>query len=118
MPSWGQVLSPAEINDVIAYLSIPETGESDTTAVPEKDDSLAKAEFLFIQQCAPCHGISGEGRDNIPALANNEFVQNNDEAALQSFIATGRPNTAMAGFSGRLSEEEMSLIVQLLKSWP
>ena len=119
MPNWGQVLSPAEINDVISYLGILKAGEEapaepEATATP---DPLEAAYFLYLSQCASCHGMQGEGKDDRPALVNNEFVQGLDDAALADFIAKGRANTAMEGFEGVLSPEEIDQIVLLVRSW-
>lgn len=120
MPTWGQVLSPAEINDVIAYLSALKAGgiSVEDTATEEKEDaSLKAAEFLYVQQCATCHGFAGEGRDDKPPLANNEFIQSNDDETILNIIANGRANTAMEGFSGELTEEEMRLLIQFVRTW-
>jgi mono/diheme cytochrome c family protein len=120
MPNWGQVLSPAEFNDVIAYLSALKAGglSVEDAATEEKEDALLKAaEFLYVQQCATCHGFAGEGRDDKPPLASNEFIQSNDDEAILNIIANGRANTAMEGFSGELTEEEMRLLVQFVRTW-
>jgi mono/diheme cytochrome c family protein len=122
MPKWGQVLSPAEINDVIAYLGTLGTGgvpaEADGASEESEDDAALKAvEFLYIQQCATCHGFAGEGRDDKPALANSEFIQGNDDEAISIIIANGRANTAMEGFAGELSEDEMRSLVQFIRRW-
>jgi len=123
MPSWGQVLSPAEINDVIAYLNNPaalSTSEDNAKPAVEQDTPTfdeGKAQLLFIQQCAPCHGATGEGQNDIPGLVSNEFIQTNDDEALIDFILTGRPGTAMVGFAERLSEEEIDLAIQLIRTW-
>ncbi len=121
MPNWGQVLSPAEINDVIAYLRTLKAGEgAPETSQPEaggQDQALAKAQFLYVQHCATCHGLKGEGTEDRPALANNEFIQSSSDDEILSVIANGRPNTPMEGFSNELSQEDMQLLLQLLRSW-
>ncbi|MEA3336491.1 MAG: c-type cytochrome [Chloroflexota bacterium] len=118
MPNWGQVLSPAEINDVVAYVStLRADGSVAGETLVEEDDSLDRAQFLFLQQCAECHGLTGEGKDDKPALVDNEFVQTNDDQALFNIVAGGRANTAMEGFSGELSDEEIQEIIKLLHTW-
>jgi cytochrome c oxidase cbb3-type subunit 3 len=120
MPSWGQVLSPAEINDVIAYLGrlgVSGTAEATAPAQEEAEDDLAAIQFTYIKTCATCHGISGEGKDERPALINNEFIQGNDDESLFNLIANGRANTAMEGFAGELSQEDIRQIMKLLRSW-
>ncbi|RME75615.1 MAG: hypothetical protein D6784_07620 [Chloroflexi bacterium] len=120
MPSWGKVLSPAEINDLIAYLDTLKAGASTEQPAPSSEATAAvppKAEFMFIQHCATCHGLKGEGREDAPALVNNEFIQTNDDQALLSLILNGRPNTAMEGFAGELTEDDIRQIIPLLRSW-
>ncbi len=117
MPGWGQVLAPAEINDVIAYLITLKSGGLAAAPQEEEKEDLGTAQFLFIRQCATCHGMSGEGKDERPALVANEYIQSNDDETVFNLIASGRANTAMEGFASELSEEEMRQIVQLLRSW-
>jgi cbb3-type cytochrome c oxidase subunit III len=116
MPSWGQVLSPAEINDSIAYLSTLGAEGAPGVAEEEQED-LGVAQLLFIRQCATCHGMTGQGKDERPALVANEYIQSNDDETVLNLIANGRANTAMEGFSGELSEEDMRQITKLLRSW-
>ena len=61
--------------------------------------------------------MSGEGKDDRPALIDNEYIQTNDDEAVLNLVPNGRANTAMEGFSNELSEDEMRQIVQLLRSW-
>ena len=119
MPKWGQVLSPAEINDIIAYLSMLESGGAVTEAedASEEDEALKAVEFLYIQQCATCHGFAGEGRDDKPALANSEFIRSNDDEAIANIIANGRANTAMEGFASELTEDEVLALVRFIRRW-
>ena len=119
MPSWGQVLSPAEINDLVAYVSTLEAGASpEETPSPDLlQDELAAAQLLYSSHCGICHGMSGEVQDYGPALVANEFVQSNDDEAVLGVIADGRANTAMLASAGKLTEEEMMQITQLLRSW-
>ncbi len=124
MPNWGQVLSPAEINDVIAYLqTLRVDGSSDTEEDASDDTAISDAkamqatQFLYVQHCATCHGMQGEGRDDRPALINNEVVQSSDDSALINLITNGRENTAMEGFADELTEEEVSSLIPLLRSW-
>ena len=119
MPKWGQVLSPAEINDVIVYLGALGAGgvPPEAEGASEEDEAFKATEFLYVQKCATCHGFSGEGRDDKPALANNEFIQSNDDEAILNIIANGRATTAMEGFAAELSEAEMRSLIEFIRRW-
>jgi len=71
---------------------------------------------LFNTYCQPCHGANGEGGVGAQ-LQPNEFVQSNTNADLVAFIQEGRQGTAMAGFSTRLTEQEIADIVAHLRTW-
>jgi hypothetical protein len=50
-------------------------------------------------------------------LHANSFVQANDDEELLDFILVGRRGSAMDGFEGILTEEELINLVILLRSW-
>jgi len=74
---------------------------------------------LYATNCAACHGAEGEGGGGgtFPILQPNEFIQMNTNADLVEFIQDGREGTAMAGFEGRLTEQEIADIVAHLRTW-
>jgi len=72
--------------------------------------------ILYNTYCQPCHGANGEGGVG-KQLQPNEFVQANSNADLVTFIQEGRQGTAMAGFSSRLTEQEIADIVSHLRTW-
>lgn len=74
---------------------------------------------LYETNCAVCHGDNGQGGGDgvFPALYPNQFVQENTNAELVKFIQEGREGTAMAGFEGRLNEDEIADIVAHLRTW-
>lgn len=134
MPNWGQVLSPAEINDAIAYLQtlrVGAAGDADggaatdegTQASVSQTASEAESEadqatlFLYVRHCATCHGMQGEGRDDRPPLIGNEFVQTSDDQAIVDLILDGRANTAMEGFAAEMTEEEAQSLIPLMRGW-
>ena len=126
MPNWGQVLSPAEINDVLAYLQTlqaDDDGDSEAaTVVAEKTDAASSEAdqatlFLYVRHCATCHGMQGEGRDDRPPLIGNEFVQTSDDQAIVDLILNGRANTAMEGFAAEMTAEEAQSLIPLMRGW-
>lgn len=175
MPTWGTVLSPAQINDVVALVAAWREGEIVEAEIPlatfvtnalfairefdrpdavfyleaalsltegaqaeeiqeiieqVEDNQLFKAESQLIallppeemgrasfdSNCAPCHGEDGIGGMG-PNLHANSFIQANSDEELLDFILVGRRGSAMDGFEGILSEEELINLVILLRSW-
>jgi len=73
-------------------------------------------EEVYRTSCLPCHGAQGEGGIG-PAMQPSPFVQENINSALIEFLLEGRTGTAMAGFDGRLNEEELANLVAFLRTW-
>ncbi len=118
MPGQADILSTQESNDLVALLRSWQSSEAvDNTTDEDDDTSAAAVQFSYMQQCATCHGLAGEGKDDRPPLVNNEFMQTSDDEAILEVIANGRANTPMEGFSADLSTEEMMALVELIKTW-
>jgi len=180
MPTWGTVLVPNQIEDIIALVDAWRAGETVEAAFSvtdligsaifslEEDDpesaalhvsralsvaegtgaevlrnaaaqlldeeyagSLATLTALqeqwplgdpvaggdtYSAYCLPCHGAQGEGGIG-PAMQPNPYIQETLNIGLVEFIMEGRSGTAMAGFDGRLSEDEIANIVAFLRTW-
>jgi mono/diheme cytochrome c family protein len=175
MPTWGTVLAPQQIDDVVALfaawregqtvmpaISIKRRLRSALFAVQQFDQpdavfhlkaALAQAagseandiqailalaeqkdwagaqtrllillppaeigEELFTIFCAACHGADGAGGLG-KNLQTNDFIQSKSDADLIGFVLAGRKRTAMDGFEGILTPEELSYIVALLRAW-
>jgi mono/diheme cytochrome c family protein len=175
MPTWGTVLSPSQINDVVSLVAAWREGEIVEAEIPlstfvtnalfairefdrpdavfyleaalalvdgaqaeeiqliiemVESNQLFKAESRLIallppeemgrasfdSNCAPCHGEDGSGGMG-PNLHVNSFVQANSDEDLLDFILVGRRGSAMDGFEGILTEEELINLVILLRTW-
>jgi cytochrome c oxidase cbb3-type subunit 3 len=71
---------------------------------------------LFATNCAPCHGADGTGGLG-KTLHNSRFIQSQDDDELIAFLLAGRKGTAMDGFEGILTPEELSYIIGLMRTW-
>jgi glucose/arabinose dehydrogenase len=79
--------------------------------------SAAKAGgALYAKNCASCHGISGQGTGNIPALAHGTTQQATD-GALFWFITKGSVNNGMPSWAA-LPAAQRWQIVSYLKALP
>ncbi|HET6443127.1 MAG TPA: c-type cytochrome [candidate division Zixibacteria bacterium] len=175
MPTWGTVLSPSQINDVVALLAAWREGDtvsanipltrylsnalfairqfdrpdaefflnvartqadsSDLEAIREvislvQENRLFEAETalitllppeemgqtLYETNCAPCHGSDGSG-DLGPAVRPSSFVQSRNDQELIEFLLTGRNGTAMDGFEGILTEDELENLIIFIRAW-
>jgi len=175
MPTWGTVLSPRHINDLVALLMAWRDGQAIEPAISlskhlssalfalqqfdpvdaefhltaaldqatreqaaeiqaaldlidAKDRAGAEARLLallppeevgkelYAAYCASCHapdGTGGIGKN----LRGNTFTQSKSDEELIDFILAGRPGTAMDGFEGILSPEQLINVVALLRTW-
>jgi cytochrome c oxidase cbb3-type subunit III len=70
---------------------------------------------LYAQNCAACHGESGNGGIGIP-LSLPSFQSTVDDAYLKRSIRLGRPGRVMPAFT-QLQDAEVDAIVQHLRTW-
>jgi mono/diheme cytochrome c family protein len=175
MPTWGTVLSPAQIDDLVALISAWRNGEevepdisitarisgalyairqfdaldaafhlggalglaSDVQTVEInraleliRENRLYEAEALVISlfppeemgkelfqtNCTQCHGDDGKGGTG-PNLFENAYIRSHTDEELQGFILEGRKGTAMDGYEGILSQDEIYNLIALLQTW-
>ncbi|HEY1469944.1 MAG TPA: c-type cytochrome [Candidatus Acidoferrum sp.] len=76
--------------------------------------AVASGAKLYAANCAACHGSSGQGTGNIPAVSTGP-TQSAPDGELFWFINTGSVNNGMPAW-GSLSEEKRWQIVAYLKS--
>jgi mono/diheme cytochrome c family protein len=112
MPTWGTVLSPAQIEDVVALIAAWREGEQIEASPLVGLD----AEGLYIASCAACHGTEGEG-GIAPPLSGSDFIASQTDPDLIDLILNGRQGTTMPGFSAQLSEREAIALADLIRSW-
>jgi cytochrome c oxidase cbb3-type subunit 3 len=71
---------------------------------------------LYESNCAPCHGSDASGGLG-PALRPSSFVQARNDEELIAFMLEGRNGTAMDGFDGILTAEELANVVFIMRAW-
>ncbi|MEE8389548.1 MAG: c-type cytochrome [Anaerolineae bacterium] len=105
MPTWGKVLSPDQIEDLVIFLRDWEEGSS-----------------LYAQYCSFCHGVLGQGGPNpsnpnemIPALNSAQYLDTHDDSHIRQIITEGVEGTGM--LAAPLSEIEVDKIVEFLREW-
>lgn len=112
MPTWGTVLSPAQIEDVVALLAAWREGEQIEVSPLVGLD----ADEIYLASCAVCHGTEGEGGIG-PPLRGSGFITSHSDQEILDLILTGRQGTPMPGFSAQLSEREINALIDRIRSW-
>ena len=77
---------------------------------PDLPDDLKAAHATFVELCAPCHGVNGDGKGTTeldrPArsCADGGFSFGNTSEALSRTLRSGIPGTPMPAFGGQVSD--------------
>ncbi len=115
MPTWGTVLSPAQINDLVAMLALWREGEDLEISTDPTEIALNGLE-IYDEKCTSCHGEGGNGGFG-PPMKENPFTASQSDDELIEFILSGRTGSSMPGFENQLSQEQLIVLVDLLHSW-
>jgi len=71
---------------------------------PAEKPSVDSGRAIFLQNCAGCHGVKGDGSGIGGAYNFTDDVINRSSAEFFASITNGRPKTAMPAFGARLTE--------------
>lgn len=96
---------------VVAYLRRTRAGAGGVDVSPED----VQAALLFSNMCVACHTIAGEGGETGPNLS--KVGERRDAASLRAVISdpsTEFPDTLMPAYGERMTEEQMSAMVNYL----
>jgi len=98
-----------------------------TSPLPNSAETIEKGKALYQGKgtCANCHGVNGRGNGPAamaldPAPRNfhhHQFWRHRTEGELFWVIKYGSPGTAMIGFDGQLTDEEIWTIIQYERSF-
>ncbi len=77
---------------------------------------VAEGKTLFFDNCAPCHGSSGEGTENAPALDGNANV--GSRPLIINQILWGNEEHGMPPFADALDDRDIAAIATYVRnSW-
>ena len=94
----------------------PEVSESELLALLEDPAALAEGGEIFGEQCALCHGESGEGMIG-PNLIDNYWLHGKGKISdIVVSISSGIPDKGMAAWEERIPEEQILHIAAYIKS--
>ncbi len=97
----------------------PEETETARTpkAPPMSDEEFTRAEQIYFQRCAGCHGVLRKGATGKPLTPDITLQRGTDY--LKTFINYGSPaGMPNWGTSGELSEDEVELMAKFLQHEP
>ena len=97
-----------------SFHGAPATAEQAKNPYAGKRAAAQAGANLFARHCAACHGPTGAGTGNIPALAKGP-TQSAPDGAIFWFITQGDPNNGMPAWSS-LSEQQRWQLIAYLKS--
>jgi len=78
--------------------------------------SAADGRQLYLEHCATCHGIGGEGAKG-PSLNKQGLLAIASEDYFIKSIHYGRPTSGCPSFINRLKGEEIKSIAAFIKKW-
>jgi mono/diheme cytochrome c family protein len=106
---------------MIVALAFYSAREEDRLARAQADlrvQAVGSAAAIYVENCAVCHGATGEGIGTMPALAS-DGLRDSDYDELFKVIARGRYGTAMTGWhqdeGGMLTTYEVDQLVALIR---
>jgi len=75
------------------------------------DQLMARGSEVYAQQCVACHQVKGQGIPPVfPAITGSAIALGPMDAHTD-MVLNGKPGTAMAGFKGRLSDEDLAAVI-------
>ena len=124
MAGWERALPAADIDAVVALIRRwPELSAAgialpaiEAAPIDMSPAAIAGGSKLYDLLCTQCHGIDGYGTPLAPALNNQTFLSQTEDAAIQQIIAGGVPGTTMPSWGGYLTEADIAAITAYLRS--
>ena len=116
MPTWGTVLSPAEIDDVAAYMRRWEE-RSPTGATTAAGGDPVSGAAVFAVTCVVCHGEKGMGTDKALPFNRQDFLGTVSDTELYDIISEGRLAEGMPQWGRVLRPVEIGDVLAFIRSW-
>ncbi|HLC01426.1 MAG TPA: c-type cytochrome [Anaerolineales bacterium] len=117
MPTWGTVLSPEQIGDLVALIGAWRGGEAARPAAAGDEPFVQgmPVSAFFLDTCSGCHGPTRQGATG-PALLPQRLSQ--PDAYYHDVIKNGKPGTVMPPWGGMLSDAEIDTLINFIRSAP
>lgn len=115
MASWGELLSPTEIIDLMRYIrSLQQPLPAGMTRA--KLDVLAGAQ-IYREYCVACHGEKGDAQTPLgQSLPMHDLAKTRlTDKEMTRIIAHGTQGTAMAPWDGILNSEDVRQVILFIR---
>lgn len=117
MTGWKTQLKPKEIEALVDYVR-------NTFMMASSSAGSSRGRTVYSKNCSVCHGEKGDGRSRAQGSLNPppiDFTNPGVTATLTqdrmiTSVTYGRPDTAMAGFKGRLSQADINAVVDYIRA--
>lgn len=86
-------------------------GEAAASAEQSMDALMTRGSEVYAQQCTACHQAKGQGIPPMFPAITGSAVATGPLDAHANTVLNGKPGTAMAGFKGRLSDEDIAAVI-------
>lgn len=120
MSAWdrahGGPLSDRDIDAIVAFMRTWQTKPSIDVSQVQVSGDAARAEPVYAERCAGCHGAAGAGGPYVH-VANPELLASASDGYLRHAIASGRPGTPMQAYAEALPAQTIDDLVALIRSW-
>jgi cbb3-type cytochrome c oxidase subunit III len=133
MPVWGQVISPTQVDDLVAYIhaGLPSVPTAQPVDVPSQQGLAVQGQALYtLYGCINCHGPNGLGGvpnpqspdKTIPPLSGADFFkQFNTDAKIKDVIRSGSvigkaPIVSMPHWGGIIPPARLQALVAYIKT--
>lgn len=124
MPAFRDMLSYREAYAVIKHLRVLSNTQATNTKVIN-NQRIKQGRSLYLNHCAMCHGIQGGGNGPVANqfspqprnFRNPRWMHGQSDAYLAKVIEAGKRGTAMPPFKALLSQEEIMMLIDYLRSF-
>ena len=133
MPVWGQVISPTQVDALVAYIhaGLPSVPTAQPVDVPTQQGLAVQGQALYtLYGCINCHGPNGLGGvpnpqspdKTIPPLSGAAFFEQFDtDAKIKDVIRSGSvigkaPIVSMPHWGGILTPVQIAELIAYLKT--
>ncbi len=120
MPAWGQVFggpfTDEQIDQLVVFIRSWEPTAPEIEVASNAPDPVSGA-TIFATNCFVCHGVNGQGSENLAALNDPSRLSDFDDAWYRSTIIYGRPAKGMPTWGTVLSPSQVDDLVALISAW-